>query len=192
MVLASRRQRSRRWELMDPIASTERGARRARLDARQDAAERELAVAEQLASDRSLAEAMAALSEHGHRLTVEVGGRQLTGRIIHVGDDVATIASSNGGDVIIVADVVLGAFAHAEPETTVVRAHYGYPFTLSAVLRGAVVDRGTLMLGRREGDPVRGRIEAVAERHVQGIDERGVRWLVPLSAIAWVEAAGAA
>ncbi|MDA3039167.1 MAG: hypothetical protein O3C27_06480 [Actinomycetota bacterium] len=174
---------------MDPIASTERDVRRVRLDARNDVAERELAVAEQIAAERSLTEAMVALSEQGHLLTVEVGGRQFTGRISHAGDEVATIALRTGGDVTVVTDVVLGVFANVERETKVVRAAYGYPFTLAALRRGAVVDRAGVTLGRRDGDPIRGRMEAVADRHVQGIDGRGARWLVPLASIAWVELA---
>lgn len=172
---------------MEPASSTEHDVRRARLDARQDAVERELAVAEQVAAERGLPEAMAALSEYGHQLVVEVGGRRLTGRITHIGDDVATVTVTGGGAVLVVADAIRAVHAHPDREATVVRADYGYPVTLTAMLRGAVVDRSALRLGRREGEALQGRIEAVAEHHVQGIDGRGTRWLVPLSAVAWVE-----
>ncbi len=172
---------------MEPAASTERDVRRARLDARQDAVERELAVAEQLASERSLPDAMAAMSEEGHRLVVEVGGRRLIGRITHVGDDVATVSLTGGGTVLVVVESVLLAYAHPDRESTVVRADYGYPVTLAAMLRGAVMERSLVTLGRREGVALRGRIEAVAEHHVQGIDGSGARWLVPLAAVAWIE-----
>lgn len=49
------------------------------------------------------------------------------------------------------------------------------------------MERSLVTLGRREGVALRGRIEAVAEHHVQGIDGSGARWLVPLAAVAWIE-----
>lgn len=171
---------------MDRAASTEQDIRRARLDARQDAVERELAIAEQLASGRRLPEAMAVLSEQGHRLVVEVGGRRLIGRISHVGDDVVTVLLTGGGTVLVVTDAVLVVHSHPDRESSVVRAGCGYPVTLTAMLRGAVVDGSRVTLGRREGEALRGRIEAVAGHHVQGIEGSGARWLVPLSGIAWI------
>ncbi len=169
----------------------ERAVRLAKLEARLDARERERAVAELEAATRSLPEALAAFSDRGYLSAVEVPGRRIIGRVRHVGQDLVglDVVDSSGevSRVVVAASAISVVRAVAARPDEIGPIGSGHPVTLVALLRQFVVDGAMVTLGQATGPPLRGWIEAVAEAHVEGRDDRGAPWLMRLSAVTWLE-----
>lgn len=170
---------------MEFVRSDEHPARRARLEARLDAEEREAAVAEQIAAGRGLVEAVAALCDRGTNVVVETADRRFVGRVTHGGEELF-ILDNGSCRVIVVAAAVTGVWADGSRAVPLPRTS-GYPATAEALLRRLVSQGGSATLGRVSGSPVDGTIVAVARSHVEGRDRQGRSWLVPFGVLAWIE-----
>ena len=181
---------------MEHFRGEELEVRQARAEARREAEAREVAVAEQVASSRTLLEAVASLSERCGTVLVDVAGRRIAGQVVHIGDDLFSLSLDSGSAAskhlcYVVVSAMYGVRAESEKGSSASSGCgpvvTGYPGDAAALLRGAIVTGDVVEIGRVDGETMRGTIVAVAPGHVEGRDQRGARWLLPLAAVAWIE-----
>lgn len=166
---------------------SEREARIARAEYREEREAMESAVAEHHASTQQFPAALAGLGAKGVELMIEMPDRQLVGRVIHVGSELVSIENLGGERFDLAMWAIAGLRvlkAEARPSTV----SSGHPNSIVARLREAVVTGQPLAVSRRFGPPVAGRLHACSDTHVEGVDHNDSFWIVPLPMVTWVTA----
>lgn len=164
----------------------ERVAQELRLQRRRYLEDAEQAAAEMDAAATPLDLRLLQLGNRSIEIIAELGDRQVRGRIVHVSGELATL-ETNGGDRIVLVLHRVAAIRYRPDPSTPRRVRTGEPSTLIAVLRQQWNAGRPCTIGRTAGPAVVGEVVAVTAGHVEIVDAQGMRWLLGVGSIGWLQ-----
>ncbi len=159
--------------------------RRIRLEARANLEEAEAAVGEVAAASRSMIDIIGDLGRLGVSVAVDVPGRQIHGRIIHVGVAMCQLQTP-GEDVFDIAVAAIAGIRSSGESLGPAKIGKGHPDTLISRCRELAVNQDRITLARYFGSELVGNIMIAGVNHIQLEDNQSKMWFVPIKAVAWI------
>lgn len=163
----------------------DREVQRLRLESRGDREDAEASAAALAAATRSFRDAILDHARSGAELRVDVAGASMSGRVVHVGEDLVRLVTADLPSIDISIGAIDGVFVREAPiRPTAVST--GYPATMLARCRELVQVNADVRMGRRSSSVIVGTLTAVSATHVEVAPQAEGNWLLPLGDLAWV------